>query len=211
MPAENPREDVIVSFNEVDPDDPHLVLGTSSIRRTALLKHFYPHIKTIMVRGNLQTRVEKLKNGAMHGLVLAYAGVRRMHWEDMVKYRFDMEQLTPPVGQGAIAIESHGRLTPHLAAAIKSSTNHELTEQLVRMERAFLRRMEGGCSIPVFGHAQLKQNGEVAMTGGIVSPDGQRLIRKTVQGLGTPVGESLAVEILRMGGRQVLDEIGQSG
>ncbi len=200
-------DDVIVSDREIDLNDSNLVLGTSSTRRIALLKHFYPHIKTIDARGNLQTRVEKLKTGLMGGLILAYAGVLRMKLDHMVQYWFDIERFTPPVGQGAVAIEVHERLDAELAEKIKSLTNHKLTEQLISVERAFLRRMDGGCSIPVFGLAQMEQDGQIELTGGIASLDGKQLIKRTMYGSGEQLGVSLADEILESGGKKVLDDI----
>lgn len=200
-------DDVIVSDREIDLNSPNLVLGTSSTRRIALLKHFYPHIKTIDARGNLQTRVEKLKTGLMGGLVLAYAGVLRMNFDHMIKYWFDIERFTPPVGQGAVAIEIHDRLDSSLAEEIKSLTNHRVSETLISIERAFLKRMDGGCSIPVFGMAQMEQDGQVELTGGIASLDGKQLIKRTMYGTGDELGISLAEEILESGGKKVLDDI----
>ena len=200
-------DDVIVSNKEIDLNSPTLVLGTSSTRRIALLKHYYPNIRTIDARGNLQTRLEKLKTGLMNGLVLAYAGVRRMEYDDMVKYWFDIERFTPPVGQGAVAIEVHENLDSEIAENVKRLTNHSLTEKLIKVERAFLKRMDGGCSIPVFGLAQMEQGGQIELTGGIASLDGKRLIKRTMFGTGEELGISLAEEILVSGGKQVLDDI----
>ncbi len=200
-------DDVIISDREIDLNSSSLVLGTSSTRRIALLKHFYPNIKTIDARGNLQTRVEKLKTGLMGGLVLAYAGVLRMNLDHMIQYWFDIERFTPPVGQGAVAIEVHNRLEPELSEKIKSLTNHKITEQLISVERAFLRKMDGGCSIPVFGLAQMEQDRQVELTGGIASLDGKQLIKRTMYGSGEQLGVSLADEILQSGGKKVLDDI----
>ncbi len=200
-------EDVIVSEQAIDLDNPNLVLGTSSTRRMALLKHFYPHIMTIDVRGNIQTRMEKLRGGLMQGLVLAYAGVLRMNYDHMVKYRFDIERFTPPVGQGAIAIETHNRLNSEVASQVKRLTNHSITEKLILMERAFLKKMAGGCSMPIFGLAQMNQEGQVALTGGIASLDGKQLIRRTMYGTKEELGTSLAKEILANGGKKILDDV----
>lgn len=204
-------DDVIVSEKEIDLNSKNLVLGTSSTRRIAMLKHFYPHIKTIDARGNLQTRMEKLKTGLMDGLVLAYAGVRRMGYDNLVRYWFDTERFVPPVGQGSVAIEVHERLSSETAAKIKSLTNHPLTEKMLITERAFLRRMDGGCSIPVFGHAQMEMDGQIVLTGGIASLDGKQLIQRTMYGSeAEALGTSLADEILQSGGKKVLDNIKSS-
>ena len=201
-------DDVIVSNKEIDLNSPKLILGTSSTRRVAMLKHYYPHITTVDVRGNLQTRLEKMKSGIMDGLVLAYAGVRRMEYDQMVQYWFDTERFVPPVGQGSVAIEIHDNLDNEIADAVKKATNHPLTEKMLLTERAFLRRMDGGCSIPVFGHAQMEMDGQIMLMGGIASLDGKQLIQRTMYGSNPEeLGISLAEEILQSGGKKVLHEI----
>jgi len=201
-------EDVIISQNTIDLNDPSLVLGTSSTRRIALLKHYYPHIKTVDVRGNLQTRLEKLKSGQMDGLVLAYAGVKRMQYDNLVQYWFDTERFIPPVGQGSVAIEIHQNLSSAKKERIKSLTNHAHTETKLLAERAFLRKMDGGCSIPVFGYAQMEMDGQIQLDGGIASLDGKKLVRRTVLGAQPEeLGIALGEEILQSGGKQILIEI----
>lgn len=201
-------DDVIVAEKEIDLNDPKLILGTSSTRRVAMLKHFYPHISTVEARGNLQTRLQKLQSGIMDGLILAYAGVHRMGYDDKVKYWFDTERFVPPVGQGSVAIEINERLDAELAKAIKKLTNHPLSEKMILTERAFLRRMDGGCSIPVFGHAQMEQDGQIILTGGIASLNGKQLIKRTMYGTNEEeLGTALAEEILASGGEKVLHDI----
>lgn len=201
-------DDVIVAEKEIDLNDPTLILGTSSTRRVAMLKHFYPHIRTVEARGNLQTRLGKLQSGIMDGLVLAYAGVRRMNYDDKIKYWFDIERFVPPVGQGSIAIEIHEKLDAELASSIKKLTNHPLTEKMLLTERAFLKRMDGGCSIPVFGYAQMEQDGHIMLTGGIASLDGKQVIKRTMYGANEEeLGTALAEEILASGGEKVLHDI----
>lgn len=201
-------DDVIVAEKEIDLNSPTLILGTSSTRRIAMLKHFYPNIKTVEARGNLQTRLEKLKSGLMDGLVLAYAGVKRMEYDHLIKYWFDMERFVPPVGQGSVAIEIHDRLPTETAARIKALTNHPLTEKTLLTERAFLKHMDGGCSIPVFGHAQMEMDGQILLIGGIASLDGKQLIKRTMYGSAPQeLGTALAEEILASGGAKVLDDI----
>lgn len=201
-------DDVIVSDKEIDLNYPKLILGTSSTRRIAMLKHFYPHITTVDVRGNLQTRLEKMKSGIMDGLVLAYAGVCRMGYDDLVRYWFDTDRFVPPVGQGSVAIEIHDNLDSDVASRIKMATNHPLTEKVLLTERAFLRKMDGGCSIPVFGHAQMETDGQLMLKGGIASLDGKQLIQRTMYGSDPEeLGTSLAEEILQSGGKKVLEDI----
>lgn len=199
--------DVIVSDDTIDMENPNLVLGTSSTRRVALFKHFYPHIKTVDVRGNLQTRIQKMRDGLCHGLVLAYAGVHRMGYHEMIRYTLSEKEFIPAVGQGSVAIEAHANLEAEKRSAIRQALNDPNTEKRLLAERAYLAKLEGGCSIPVFALAQLKGN-DITLEGGIVSLDGRKRLVKSVT---TPnpddAGNQLADEILAAGGDKILAEI----
>ncbi|MEM6642610.1 MAG: hydroxymethylbilane synthase [Bacteroidota bacterium] len=198
-------QDVIISDQELDLQSSETILGTSSTRRIALLKHYFPRIKTVDVRGNLQTRIDKLRTGSMHGLVLAYAGVNRMSYDSLIKHWLDLDKFVPPVGQGAIAVENHERLPDAAKTKIRSIANHLPTEQRVLAERAFLKGMDGGCSVPVFGHAELELDGQIRLTGGVVSLDGRKLVRRTMYGSSaTELGSALAKEVLKSGGAEIL-------
>ena len=106
-------QDVLLSTKKgVSLSDSHLVVGTSSTRRIATLKHFYPHVNTVEVRGNLQTRIRKMEEGLCDALLLAYAGVFRMGYADSVGEHLDINQFIPAVGQGSIAIEACTSLDP---------------------------------------------------------------------------------------------------
>ncbi len=199
--------DVIVSDKPVDLNDPSLVLGTSSTRRVALFKHFYPHLKTVDIRGNLQTRIERMRSGTCHAIVLAFAGVHRMGYHDMIRANLDLEQFIPAVGQGSIAIEIHSSLPSDKREAVRHCINDEKSEKCLLAERAFLAKLEGGCSIPVFGLATLEGT-DVSLTAGIISLDGsERIIRKAIGQDPLVLGQSLASEILNAGGDKILMEI----
>jgi hydroxymethylbilane synthase len=202
--------DVLVSEKtDINLDDKDLVIGTSSTRRVAMLKHLYPHIKTVPVRGNLQTRIGKMKDGACDALMLAYAGMFRMGYGDMIRHELPLDQFTPAVGQGSVAIECSTNLDGDKRIAIRMALNHELTEYRLLCERAFLRKLQGGCSIPVFGLATLNGD-DITFEGGIVSLDGKEIIRKSVTGnkdKAEELGHNLAVEVLEAGGDKILKEI----
>jgi hydroxymethylbilane synthase len=206
-------QDVLLSTKKgVSLSDTHLVVGTSSTRRIATLKHFYPHVNTIEVRGNLQTRIRKMEEGLCDALLLAYAGVYRMGYADSVVEHLDINQFIPAVGQGSIAIEACTSLDPKLRAAIISACNDANTATCLLAERAYLRVLEGGCSIPVFALATLVEN-SVHLKGGIVSLDGQQRIVLEVKG--SPIdaeqlGEALANQVLQAGGKTILEQIKQS-
>lgn len=206
--------DVLVSRNttlSLTSGEP-FVVGTSSTRRVALLKHYCPHIKVVDMRGNLQTRLRKLDEGQCDALLLAYAGVHRMQYDDLIADYLPINEFTPAVGQGSVAIEIADTLPLDKLAAVRRLTNHEPTEACLIAERAYLRRLEGGCSIPVFALATLVQapgltNSEVSLTGGIISLDGQELLRETFTGPiaeAEQLGHELAESILARGGEVIL-------
>ncbi len=184
-------------------------IGTSSVRRIALLKHFYPHIETVEMRGNLQTRIKKMDAGDCDALMLAYAGVKRMEYEDMIVKIFSEDEFIPPVGQGCIAIESATSLSTEKRDRIRTCLNNPDSESCLLAERAYLRTMEGGCSIPAFGLAILDGN-DIILRGGLASLDGKTVLIRTEKGPreeADSIGERLGHYILDNGGREILADI----
>ena len=206
-------QDVLLSTKKgVSLNDDNLVVGTSSTRRIATLKHFYPQVKTVEVRGNLQTRIRKMEEGHCDALLLAYAGVHRMGYDNLLVAHLDLNQFIPAVGQGSIAIEASTSLDPKLREAIVAACNDAATHVCLLAERAYLRVLEGGCSIPVFALATLAAN-QVHLKGGIVSLDGQQRIVLEVSGpvsQAVELGESLAKQVLQAGGKTILEQIKHS-
>jgi hydroxymethylbilane synthase len=206
-------QDVLLSTKKgISLRDANLVVGTSSTRRIATLKHFYPQVKTVEVRGNLQTRIRKMEEGLCDALLLAYAGVYRMGYADSVVEHLDINQFIPAVGQGSIAIEACTNLDSKLREAIVAACNDAATQVCLLAERAYLRVLEGGCSIPVFALATLGEN-QVHLKGGIVSLDGQQRIVLDVSGSmsqAEQLGEALANQVLQAGGKTILEQIKQS-
>ncbi len=207
--------DVLVSRRaDIDLRDSErpLVIGTSSVRRRAFLRHYYPHVEIVEMRGNLQTRIKKMDEGQCDALLLAYAGVKRMGYEDLIVWEFSPEEFVPPVGQGCIAVEAATALAADKLAQVRSCVNSADSEICLVAERAFLKKLEGGCSIPAFGHAQL-EGGRVTLHVGLASLDGKQILRKTVTGT-VDSAEKLGVEagtyILENGGRELLAAIRRS-
>jgi hydroxymethylbilane synthase len=218
--------DVLISFNKslrLDSGKP-FVVGTSSTRRVAMLKHYYPHIQTVDMRGNLQTRMAKLESGVCDAIILAYAGVHRMGYEEHIAEMISTDTFTPAVGQGSVALECAVSLDSEKKAKIRELCNHLETEQQLLAERAFLRRLQGGCSIPVFGLSSpltprggtseedfippLGVRGLLCITGGIVSLDGTEILKETITGMNPEeIGKALAEKILSLGGDRILEEI----
>jgi hydroxymethylbilane synthase len=187
----------------------NIKIGTSSTRRVAFLKHFYPQSTAVSIRGNLQTRIEKMKAGECDALILAYAGIHRMGYDDLIREKIETSYFVPPVGQGSIAIECHKKLSFDKKEIVERWVNHIPTEDCIRAERAFLKTLEGGCSIPSFGYAWLEDN-MITLKAGIISLDGQRIIkikRSAPAEDGKELGKNIAMEVLTTGGKEILDEI----
>ena len=184
-------------------------VGTSSVRRVAFLRHFYPTTTPVNVRGNLQTRLTKLHAGECDALLLAYAGVHRMGYDNLIVEKIETSYFVPSVGQGTIAIECHKKLSFAKKEVLSRWVNHPETEACVRAERSFLKTMQGGCSIPVFGYAHF-EGSLVTLKGGIISLDGKKVIKakrsSPVENV-KELGESVAKEVLSNGGAEILKGI----
>ena len=202
--------DVLISTNkEITLRAEGIRVGTSSTRRVAFLKHFYPKITPVNVRGNLQTRLSKHQAGECDALLLAYAGVHRMGYDNLIVEKIETSYFVPSVGQGTIAVECHKKLGFAKKEILERWVNHPETEACVRAERSFLKTMQGGCSIPVFGYAHFEGN-LVTLKGGIISLDGKRVIKtkrsSSVENV-KELGESVAQEVLDRGGAEILRSI----
>ena len=203
--------DVVISDKKINITSDKLKIGTSSTRRVAFLKHFYPNAEAVSIRGYLQTRISKMKAGECDALLLAYAGVHRMGYDNMIVDKIETSYFVPAVGQGTIAIECHKKLDFKKKEIITNWVNHPSTEVCIHAERAFLKTLHGGCSIPAFGYAHIDGD-SISLKAGIISLDGQRVIKVTRSSSFENVkelGEMVANEVLNIGGEQILKEIRQ--
>lgn len=202
--------DVIVSTRKnIDLNQDNLKIGTSATRRVAFLKHFYPNVEAVSIRGNLQTRLSKLQAGECDALLLAYAGVHRMGLHDFIVEKIPTSYFVPAVGQGSIAIECHKKLAFDKKEILERWVNHPPTENCIRAERAFLKTLHGGCSIPAFGYAHYEGD-LISLKAGLISLDGKRVVKVKQVGVAEDVkelGEKVANEVLSIGGEQILTEI----
>ena len=193
-------------------DDPDLTIGTSSTRRIAMLKRYYPKVQIVDMRGNLQTRISKMAEGRCDAMILAYAGIHRMNQDSLIREKLDITKFTPAVGQGTIAVEAATSLNPKKTALVRQLINHEPTESTLIAERTFLKVLEGGCSIPVYGNASLASS-NIEMTGGIISLDGAKEVRiseRMPESKPEILGEVIADKLLSQGGAKILQEIRNS-
>ncbi len=184
-----------------------LVIGTSSLRRISLLKAHFPNIETKNLRGNVDTRLRKLEEGLYDGIILAYAGVKRLGLEQNITDIIPYNILIPAVAQGAVAVEI--RKNDKKIKDVVSVINHQQTMVCVEQERDFLRIVEGGCRVPVGAYARF-ENKNFVMEGFVGSIDGKSLVRHKIEfpdGEFEKAGESLAHYILDNGGRDILKGI----
>jgi hydroxymethylbilane synthase len=198
--------DVLVSDQRYAVDGlPHeAVVATSSLRRKAQLLHRRPDLEVVGIRGNVDTRVRKMREGAADAVVLAHAGLERLGL-DAPHTVIPPDVVLPAVGQGALAVAT---MRDHpLREPIREALNHELTEKAVLAERAMLRALEGGCRVPV-GVTSTVSGGVVRLGGLVISPDGALAYRGEAEGEEPEeVGKRLAFDLLEQGAAVVLGEV----
>ena len=183
------------------------VVGTSSLRRLAQLRHHYPHLIFKDVRGNVITRLEKLDSGDYDCLILAAAGLGRLGFSGRIHQLIPGEISLHAVGQGALGIECvEGN--PEVLEAIKV-LEHTPTSQRCLAERAFLRELEGGCQVPIGVNTRFEGD-QLNLTGMVASLDGKRLIRDQASGAASDaeaIGIALANTLKGQGAGEILKEI----
>jgi hydroxymethylbilane synthase len=179
-------------------------VGTSSLRRQTQLRRLRPDLELIALRGNLDTRLRKLERGDCDALVLAAAGVHRLGLRERITGYFDFDQICPAVGQGALAIEIR-RDDAELERAV-TPLDDPATHLAVRAERAMLRRLGGGCQVPIAAHARL-EDGLLRLRGIVASLDGSRLMQAAATGSDTDpesLGAAVAEDLLAKGAGEIL-------
>jgi hydroxymethylbilane synthase len=149
-------------------------IGTSSPRRTAQVRALRPDILVLPIRGNVETRLEKTRGNDYDGAILAAAGLHRLGARNEIAEYLSLDTCTPDVGQGALAIEC--RTDDVEVLAMLASLDHQPTSAAVRLERAFLATIEGGCQSPVAAHAVL-EGGELRVSAMAATPDGSEIVR----------------------------------
>ncbi len=183
------------------------VIGTSSLRRLAQLRHHYPHLTFKDVRGNLNTRLAKLDDGEYDALILAYAGLHRLGFGDRIHQSIPANISLHAVGQGALGIECRDGDTATLE--IIKALEHTPTAQRCHAERAFLRELEGGCQVPI-GVNTVIDGDTMTLKGLVASLDGQQLIQDEVSGPANEaeaLGTKLAGMLKEQGAQAILEEI----
>lgn len=207
-PREDPRDAFIsehyASLEEIPPGGR---VGTGSLRRKVQILNRRPDLKVVHLRGNVDTRLRKLKEEGLDAIILAAAGLKRLGLGHIPKSYLSETEMLPAIGQGALGLEVRAEdreLLDRLAFL-----NHYATEVAVTAERAFLARLEGGCLVPVAAFGCLKEGGLV-LDGLISDLEGRQLIRERLTGRpeeAVDLGRRLAEKLLDQGGREILSAI----
>lgn len=182
-------------------------LGTSSLRRKAQLLHFRPDLQIADMRGNVETRIRKMKEQGYDGVVLACAALERLGMHDVSFHPIPLQICLPAAGQGAIVLEA--REGDIFMGKIAREINELDTLRCVQAERSLLRYLEGGCQIPIGVHARMVE-GELILTAMVADLEGKNLIRERI--VGNPsdpeeAGQRLALKLLDQGASEILREI----
>lgn len=212
LPRENPQDVLISSqgFNlETMPRGGRI--GTSSLRRIAQMKALRPDLQPVDLRGNLETRLKKMEDQKLDGIILAYAGVKRLGFDACITQMIDTHMILPAVSQGAVVAEV--RATDQDTRKLIASINDQATDAATRAERALLRELEGGCQVPIAALAQVRGD-RLQLRAMVASLDGEHVIRDSQDGeidRAEDIGRYLAMRMLGRGAAQILSEIRRLG
>lgn len=212
LPRENPQ-DVLISNKAYTLETLPVgaIIGTSSLRRIAQLKSLRPDLELVNMRGNVETRIRKMEEQDLDGIILAYAGVKRLGFERYISEMIALDKMMPAVGQGAIAIEI--RADDLSVKQLLAGINDERCCLETTAERAFLARLEGGCQVPIACLASVKED-RLTVAGLVSSLDGQQVFKATTECDFSQIEASsrqLAEQLLEAGAASVLEEIKRLG
>lgn len=190
------------SFEQLKPGS---TVGTSSVRRIAQLKKLRNDLNIISMRGNIDTRIEKVKEGIYDSIVLAYAGLKRLGFHNYVSEIFEKDKMLPAAGQGVVTIQC--RANDFEIIKLLDSVNDKETEIIVNAERSFLHRVNGACDTPVAVNAVLNDDGEIFVRAELLSLDGKKVFTAHKTGISENaaiIGLDVAEEILDKAGHDFI-------
>lgn len=207
----NPADALVVNAQHQDKQLDSLpegaIIGTSSLRRLAQLRHYYPHLTFKDVRGNVNTRLGKLDAGEYDGIILAVAGLQRLGMGDRIHQVIPSDISLHAVGQGALGIECRAN-DAEVLEILKMLEDIPSRDRCLA-ERAFLRELEGGCQVPIGVNTQI-ENDVLTLTGLVASLDGQQLLKESISGpapQAEQLGEDLAQKLRKEGAGEILAAI----
>jgi hydroxymethylbilane synthase len=183
------------------------VVGTASLRRQCQVMDRRPDLRVKTLRGNVNTRLRKLDDGEYDAIILATAGLMRLGFEARIRYNMDPSESLPAIGQGVLGIEC--RIDDARTNELLAPLHHADTASCVLAERAMNARLEGGCQVPIGGHALLEDD-QIWLRGLVGTEDGNEIIRAEIRGPradAEALGTALAEELLDHGAAEILKEL----
>ncbi len=207
IPVREDHRDAFISNNHVALKDlpAGAIVGTSSLRRGSQILAERPDLEIQWIRGNVETRLRKLKEANFDAIILAAAGLNRMNWDkEIVTEYLEPDVCVPAVGQGALAIEC--REDDAELLDLLKQINDAYTEKTVTAERTFLHLLNGGCQVPIGGYAYLEGT-DIILTALVASSDGKTVLKEVVRGTDPEqVGKQAADKLKDQGAQQLVDE-----
>lgn len=212
LPREDPRDALLsVEHDSLEGLPQGGKVGSSSLRRQSQLMRLRPDLEVVSLRGNVDTRIRKLEEGQFDAIILAAAGVKRLERTERVVAYLDETAMVPAIGQGAVGIET--RLDDERTRGILAPLAHPATETCVRAERALLAKLEGGCQVPIAGHALL--DGEtLSLTGLVGDLEGKVMLTEAQEGAAADpeaLGVRVADALLAGGAKEILAAVYGAG
>jgi len=208
MAREDPRDAFVSNqFDSLDTMPEGSLVGTSSLRRQTQIRERYPHLNIDWLRGNVNTRLRKLDDGEYDAIILAAAGLKRLGFNERIKSAIAPEHCLPAIGQGVLGIEI--RSDDDAVRDLLKPLGDEDTTILVTAERALNKTLNGGCQVPIAGHAIFDQ-GEIYLRGLVGEPDGSEILRAEVRGKpedAESLGVALAKNLISQGADRILASI----
>ncbi|HEX5638087.1 MAG TPA: hydroxymethylbilane synthase [Gammaproteobacteria bacterium] len=210
MEREDPRDAFVSNHYATLADLPaDARIGTSSLRRQLQIRAVMPKAKMLDLRGNVNSRLQKLDNGDYDAIILAAAGLIRLGFADRIRSHIPAEQSLPAIGQGAVGIEC--REHDHRILALLAPLNHPPTHTRLTAERAMNHRLNGGCQVPIAGYAELVAPDQIWLRGLVGRPDGSQVVRNEIRGPAkdaATLGNTLAENLLAQGAETILKDLG---
>lgn len=208
MEREDPRDAFVSNhYDSLADMPPGTLVGTSSLRRQTQIKERYPDLKIDWLRGNVNTRLRKLDDGEYDAIILASAGLIRLGFSDRIKVAIEPEECLPAIGQGVLGIEI--RSDDDAVRKLLEPLGHPATATLVSAERAMNKTLNGGCQVPIAGHA-IFQGDKIFLRGLVGEPDGSRILRAEIVGnaeSAEDLGVAIAKELIAQGADIILASI----
>ena len=211
IPKREMVNDALLSQKYASIEDlpPNAVVGTTSLRRRMQLLHIRPDLVIKDLRGNVDTRIQKLKNGEFDAIVLAYAGLKRLGFLESVEYvtPIDENLMIPAMGQAALGIEC----VPEVVDIVKKLED-EKSRIETTIEREFVDELQGGCQVPIGVRAQLLDNGDIVAKAVVGLPDGSELLKDKIFGSKEnyqELGRELAASMIENGAKELLERAEQ--